>query len=321
MSNALMSSGPISSGPIANASLSNAQSQNWEDIYYKTNDDLKLYARFYPASETGICGTPVACLPGLTRNARDFHTIATALSQNQDTPRPVYCLEYRGRGYSDHDKNWRNYTPGTELIDVLDFFTIHNLHHIHLLGTSRGGILTMLMAAYRPGIIKSAILNDIGPVLDKAGLLRIKGYVGRTPIPSNWEEATKIIADINAATFPDITQEQWGFIARAWYNEKDGIPLPSYDTNLTHALDDIDFTQDIPHLWAQFKALTPFATLAIRGANSDLLSPQTLSMMNEMHPNFYSHEVPGQGHAPLLLDEETINIIAAFLRSQDEAEQ
>ncbi len=125
----------------------------WRDIYYESFDDLRLYARHYPASDERF--RSVVCLPGLTRNSRDFHTLATYLSTHSEKPRNVYCLDYRGRGQSQYDSNWRNYVPYTELLDVLDFLTVQGLHRVGIVGTSRGGIIAMMMAALRPTAARS----------------------------------------------------------------------------------------------------------------------------------------------------------------------
>src|SRR3990172_4324347 len=120
----------------------------WQDIYYASSDDLRLHVRHYPVPETKA--RTVVCLPGLTRNAKDFHHLARYLSTHPQKPRNVYCPDYRGRGASQYDRNWHHYTPFIELIDVLDFMTIQALHHAAIIGTSRGGIIAMLMATLRP---------------------------------------------------------------------------------------------------------------------------------------------------------------------------
>ena len=160
---------------------------NWQDITFTSHDGLRLYARRYGRPDS--VRRPVLCLAGLTRNCRDFHDIATALSNHPLYPREVYCLDYRGRGKSDCDPNWRNYTPWIEMIDTLDFMSICGLSKATVLGASRGGIIAMLMAVTRPTAIGAVVLNDIGPVIETAGLARIMGYAGKIPLPPSWEAA------------------------------------------------------------------------------------------------------------------------------------
>ena len=144
----------------------------FEDIYYTSRDGLRLHARRYPASGgTGRHARPALCLPGLTRNGRDFHDLAVALSKRSHTPRTVYTIDYRGRGLSDFDPDWRNYALQTEMLDVIDFITLRGLHDAALIGTSRGGLITMLLASTQPTAIGAAVLNDIGPVIEHEGCL------------------------------------------------------------------------------------------------------------------------------------------------------
>jgi len=135
----------------------------WRDLYYASFDDLRLHVRHYPVAEAKA--RPVVCLPGLTRNGRDFHYLASYLSHHPQRPRAVYCVDYRGRGGSQYDRQWRNYTPFIELIDALDFMTLQDLHDAAIIGTSRGGIIAMMMAAIRPTAMGVVVLNDIGPVI------------------------------------------------------------------------------------------------------------------------------------------------------------
>src|SRR5208282_5218156 len=133
----------------------------------RSHDDLLLYARRYGSDD--LPGRPLLCLPGLTRNGRDFHDLAIALAAHPTSPRTVYCLDYRGRGRSEWDEDWRNYSAYVELLDVVSFLTIHGLSDIGIAGTSRGGIISMLLAVMRPAAIGCLVLNDIGPVIETTG--------------------------------------------------------------------------------------------------------------------------------------------------------
>lgn len=290
------------------------ESQSFEEIRFTTRDGLRLYARRYRAHTD--CGRrPVVCLAGLTRNSRDFHVLATALAGAAQAPRDVYTLDTRGRGQSDHDKDWRNYSVPTEMLDALDFMTCCELSNVGLIGTSRGGLIAMVMAAVQPSEIGAVILNDIGPVIETDGLLRIAGYVGRTPAPTSWEHAGKIAQELNQRQFPNVTADQWREISRQWFNEKNGRPVPSYDPRIGRSLSVID--GPMPALWPQFGALRGVPAMVLRGANTDLISEKTLALMAERHPALITHVVPDEGHAPLLRDAPTLAAIDAFLSSAD----
>ena len=291
--------------------------QNWREGFYSSQDGLRLYARRYPAADPGR--RPVLCLAGLTRNSKDFHPLATDLSAHAQHPRDVYCLDYRGRGRSAYDSNWKNYTPYIELIDVLDFMTVAGLHDAAVLGSSRGGIIAMQMAVMRPAAIGVAVLNDIGAVIDPRGLARIIGYVGQTPVPSDWREAAQVVRDINEKYFTAFTDEVWTMLARQWYAEEDGRPAPGYDPNLANTMAEIDLAEKIPDMWQQFGALTRMPTLVIRGENSDILSVETVEEMAARHAKLQRFTVTAQGHAPLLDDAPTIRRIAEFLAETEDA--
>ena len=294
--------------------MSELNGELWRDLYYASFDDLRLHVRHYPVADAKA--RPVVCLPGLTRNARDFHYLASYLSHHPQRPRAVYCVDYRGRGGSQYDRDWHNYTPFIELIDTLDFMTLQDLHEAAIVGTSRGGIITMMMAAVRPTAMGVVVLNDIGPVMETTGLARIMGYVGRTKVPRSWEDAALLLREMNERNFPAIESWQWEEIARAVFNEKNGRPAQSYDRKLARSFG----TNDLRHprdLWPQFIALGQFPALVIRGANSDLLSAETVEQMVERHPNLRTLTVPGQGHAPVLNEPETVEAIGTFLASND----
>lgn len=286
----------------------------FEDIYFTARDGLKLHARHYPAQENGHT-RPVLCLPGLTRNGRDFHDLAVALSTHSGAARSVYTLDYRGRGLSDFDPDWKNYILPIEMIDVLDFMTMAGLHDAAVIGTSRGGLIAMLMAAAQPTAIGALVLNDIGPVIEADGIARIVGYVGRVPLPISWDDAGKMVRDLNRRHFPELPEHQWEEIARQWYNERNGKPAPGYDHKLSNALSVLD--GPIPALWPQFDALRRIPLLVIRGEFSDILSVETVEAMRRRHPAIATITVANQGHAPLLKDVPTLEAINQFLMATD----
>jgi pimeloyl-ACP methyl ester carboxylesterase len=288
----------------------------WREQRVTVRDGLRLYVRHYPAvAAVGVARVrPALCLPGLTRNARDFHDLAMRLS-NGPSPRDVYTLDARGRGLSETDPDWRNYNVPTETGDVIDVMAALGLHDVALIGTSRGGLVAMVLAAMQPTAIGAVVLNDIGPVIERTGLSRISAYVGRAPIPISWDDATAMVKTNSKAAFPAVPDEQWPEIARAWFNDKKGRPAAGYDPKLGKAVSIADGPP--PPLWAQFDALKAKPMLVIRGALSDLLSAATVAAMQARHANCATLEVPGQGHAPLLKDAATCDHIRGFLAASD----
>ncbi|WP_137044946.1 alpha/beta fold hydrolase [Pseudolabrys sp. FHR47] len=271
-------------------------------------DGINIHVREYAGRDANA--RPVVCLPGLTRTTADFETLAEALAA---ACRRVVTLDYRGRGRSDYDPDPAKYSLPVELGDVITVLTALACEPAVFVGTSRGGILTMLMAAVRPAAIAGAVLNDIGPVLEAEGLVRIKGYVGKLPTPASYDDAARILARLFGAQFPKLSHDDWLKSAYRTYKDKDGVLIADYDVALARALQDFDPTKPLPDLWPQFEALKPVPVMAIRGANSDLLSAATLDEMSLRHPDLETLIVPDQGHAPLLAEADVIARIAAFV--------
>jgi pimeloyl-ACP methyl ester carboxylesterase len=291
------------------------ETAGWKDIRFTSNNGLTLYARHY--GEPNPAARPVICLAGLTRNSADFHDLATFLASHPTRPCEVFCPDYRGRGKSDYDPEWRNYSPFIEMLDVLDLMAIRGLEKAAVVGTSRGGIIAMLMASTRPNAIGALVLNDIGPEIETAGLARIMGYAGKVPVPASWAEATELVKSMNKRFFTNLTHEEWEELARQVFCEERGRPAPGYDNRLADALSEIDISQKVPTMWPQFEALRQVPVLALRGEHSDLLSAATLAEMERRHPRLASVTVHAQGHAPLLKDRFTIGMISDFLRETD----
>jgi len=275
-------------------------------------DGLRLHAREYGSRTASAL--PVVCLPGLARSGGDFEALASALAGDPTRPRRVIALDYRGRGKSDYDRDPANYSFQVEIADALAVLTALDCGRAIFIGTSRGGILTMLLAAQRPTAIAGAVLNDIGPVLEQKGLLRIKSYVGKLPQPRNFEEGAEVLRRLFDAQFPKLTHEDWLKSARRTFKEQKGRLVPTYDVRLARTMEGVDLESPLPALWKEFEALRAMPVLAIRGANSDLLSPATVEAMAARHPGLATFEVPDQGHAPLLAEPETIARIADFVR-------
>lgn len=287
-----------------------------DDLWVTAPDGLRLHA--YVAGPLDSARLPVICLPGLARTGEDFRELMLTLADGPGARR-VIALESRGRGLSERDRNPANYNVLTELADLLAVLDAAGIARAVFVGTSRGGILTMLMAAARPRAIAGAVLNDIGPVIEMAGLLRIKGYVGKLPKPSSWEEAANILRSAMATQFPSLHEETWAMLARRnWRDGADGIE-PRCDPALSATLKTVDPSEPAPVLWPQFDALAPAPILVIRGELSDLLSRATMDAMRARRSDLQAMEVAGQGHAPLLIDPEVIGPVAQFIGRCDRA--
>ncbi len=289
--------------------------ETWRDFFFTSEDGLRIHARDYGSRLAEA--TPLLCLPGLTRNAKDFHRLACYFASHASRPRRVVCLDYRGRGLSDYDTNWKNYTPQVEVRDVFDALSACGLKDVAIIGASRGGILAMLMAVIRPALLAGVVLNDVGPVLGAKGLARIKGYVGKVPPVRDWQDAANLMHQMNQHHFPHTDEEAWLNFAKNIFVEKDGIITPDYDVKLAKQLANLNLSATLPTLWPQFDALRNIPTMVIRGANSDLLEEETLMEMKKHHPDMEMHEVKDAGHAPFLDDEPTLKKIASFLGKLD----
>ena len=279
--------------------------------FVSAQDGLKLHVRTYgPRIAPGLA---VVCLPGLARTCADFHVLATALAGDAKRPRYVVAMDYRGRGRSEYDRNADNYSLPVELSDVVAVLTALGVAPAVFVGTSRGGILAMLLAAARPSAIAGVVLNDIGPVIDTRGLMRIKSYVGKLPQPKSFEDAAEMLRRLFGAQFPKLSSDDWLDFARRSFTEQDGRLVADYDVKLANTLAGIDPARALPSLWRQFDALARVAVMVIRGANSDVLSAATVDAMRTRRGDIESVEVPDQGHAPLLVEEEMIRRIGSFV--------
>ena len=274
--------------------------------WFESADGLRLYYRDYAPEAPGRL--PVLCLPGLTRNSRDFEHVALRLRRE----RRVLCADLRGRGRSQHDPNWQNYHPGTYLGDIGRLLEHAGIERCIFFGTSLGGILTMLTAATQPQRVAAAILNDIGPEVDPAGLARIASYVGRYPPARTWPEAVATVRSTYEIALPDLTDEQWADYARRSYSDVDGVPRLDMDPNIGEAVRAAPAAA-APDLWPVFAALASVPTLVLRGASSDILSSATLERMQATKPDLGRVEVPNRGHVPLLDEPEAVAAIDTFL--------
>lgn len=276
-------------------------------------DGLRLHYREYGSFAGPLL--PIVCLPGLARTAADFDRLARILAEHD---RRVLALDYRGRGLSARDPDPKNYDLRIESADVLAVLTAAEVGRAVFVGTSRGGLITMILAALRPTIIRGAVLNDIGPVIEAEGLARIRGYVGKLPRPNSWTEAVDLLKGLAGSQFTALTEADWLDFAQLTFAEENGFFITTYDTALMENLKTMDLDA-IPTLWPQFEALRHAPVLTIRGANSDLLSSATAAEMMRRHPDCALHTVVGQGHAPFLTDAPTVERIRTFISHCEDA--
>jgi pimeloyl-ACP methyl ester carboxylesterase len=281
------------------------------DLYAISADGLKLH--LLDAGPRDAQRLPVVCLPGLARTNEDFRELIEALAFDPAKPRRVIALSSRGRGLSDRDPTPENYSVPVELGDVLITLAATGIERAIFVGTSRGGILTMALSAAKPGIIAGAVLNDIGPVIEMRGLLRIKSYVGKLPKPADWDDAVRILKAVMAPEFPAFTAADWDrYVRLTWQNGKDGIASRS-DPAIAYNLHEIDPEKPGPPVWQLFDGLKAVPLLVFRGEHSDLLSRETVAEMSARHPDMRSIEVPGVGHPPVFWDEQTIGPVREFI--------
>jgi pimeloyl-ACP methyl ester carboxylesterase len=282
-------------------------STSYREIHWSSHDALQLYARVYegPAPEAAT----VLCLHGLTRNSRDFEDLAPHLQSRYR----VIVPDMRGRGFSARDPNPQNYQPGVYLQDILALMAaVGGASRANLIGTSMGGLLSMMLAVGYPDRVAAIVLNDMGPEVDPVGLDRIKGYAGKTPTPKNWDEA---VAQTQAAfgnAWPNLSAARWSALARRGYrqDEKGAVSVDA-DPLIGEMLRAAPATT--ANLWPFWKALSGIPILAIRGAQSDILSAATFAKMKAVNPDLMQLEVQHRGHAPLLDEPECITAIDAFL--------
>jgi pimeloyl-ACP methyl ester carboxylesterase len=282
-------------------------------LFVTAQDGLRLHVRAYGARASGAL--PVVCLPGLARTAADFESLAAALSSD----RQVFAVDYRGRGKSDYDHNPANYNLQVELADLLAVLTAFGIGRAVFIGTSRGGILTMLLAVARPTAIAGCVLNDIGPVIELSGLLRIKSYVGKLPQPASFREAADVLQQRFGSHFPKWGDADWLAFARRTFKGANGRIVADYDIKLAAILDGIAPERPLPPLWKEFDALARLPVMVVRGTNSDILSAATVEAMRARRRSLDVVEVADEGHAPRLTDPQTARRIAGFVASCDNA--
>jgi pimeloyl-ACP methyl ester carboxylesterase len=295
----------------ASGNPSHAGNAGFTSLFVTAPDGLRLHVRTW--GTRGGRGLPIVCLPGLTRNGSDFEELGVAFAGDAAQPRWVMAIDSRGRGGSDHDPNPDNYSFTVELADVLAVLSALEVGPAIFIGTSRGGILAMLLGSARPAAVAGVILNDIGPVLDPRGLMRLKGYVGRMPTPRSFEEGAEILRRLGDAQFPALSMQDWVLQAKRTWKTADGGLVLDYDPKLSQTLADVDIERPLPALWAQFDSLARLPLMVVHGMNSDILSAATIDAMLARRLDIDVLQVRDQGHAPLLAEAAVIARISAFV--------
>jgi pimeloyl-ACP methyl ester carboxylesterase len=283
--------------------------------FVTAQDGLRLHVLEY-GSRTAP-GLSVVCLPGLARTVADFDVLAPALANDGVHNRRVIAIDSRGRGQSEYDSNPENYNLAVELGDVVTVLIALGIGEAVFVGSSRGGILSMLLGVSHPTAIAGIVLHDIGPVIEPKGVARIKGYVGKLPQPRSFAEGSEILRRLFSAQFPKLTAEQWLGAAQRTWKMDDGELVPTYDVRLARTLADLDVERPLPPMWNEFDALARVPLLVIRGANSDILSMATVEAMRARHPKMQLIEVLDQGHVPLLEGYDLLHRIGEFIATCD----
>jgi pimeloyl-ACP methyl ester carboxylesterase len=281
-----------------------------KSLFITANDGLRIHVREY--GKRSATGVSVVCLPGLARTAADFDELAPALADGPPH-RHVVAIDLRGRGHSDHDTDHANYNCTVELADIVSVLIALEIGPAIFIGSSRGGVLTMMLATVHPTAICGVVLHDVGPVTEPKGVARLRGYLGKLPHPRSYEEGAEILRRLLSAQFPNLTPEQWLAGARRTWHLKHGGLKPAYDLGIARALSGIDIERPMPSLWHEFDALGGVPLLVIRGANSDILSAETVEGMRARRTQMETIEVADQGHAPVL-EGDLVQRIIGFVR-------
>ncbi len=250
-------------------------------------------------------GLPVLCIPGLTRNLADFNPIAGPLTDVR-----LVRITCRGRGDSDRDPDYRNYSVPVEARDCLELLDHLAIDRAAVLGTSRGGLIAMYLALTARNRIAGVLLNDIGPVLEPEGLDLIFDYLGKQPGHGNLDEYVEDLAT-RSKGFAGVRRERWEELARSTVIKTSSGLRINYDPRLRDAV--LGQSMDAFDPWAWFRALDQLPTALVRGANSELLSRETASRMRELRPDMVFAEVPDRGHVPFLDEPESIAAVRQWL--------
>ena len=282
----------------------------FEDRHWTSEDGLRLHYRDYPGPADKA---PLICLPGLTRNARDYEELAAKLAGK----RRVLCVDFRGRGDSDYAKNPASYVPPVYAGDLAALLDQAGLERFVALGTSLGGLVTMLFAAAHPDRIAGAILVDVGPEVSAEGISRIRGYVGQGRSFETWMHAARALQELQGDAYPDFVTGDWLRLAkRTMTLGSNGRIVFDYDMKIAEPFANADNAVP-PDLWPCWKALAGRPLLVLRGEQSDILTPETAARMLREAPGAELVTVPRVGHAPTLDEPEAVAGIERLLERVD----
>ncbi|MBB4153523.1 pimeloyl-ACP methyl ester carboxylesterase [Sphingomonas jinjuensis] len=266
----------------------------YENRYWTSADGLKLHYRYYSGD---MMKAPLLCLPGLTRNARDYDALAARLAGS----RQILAVNLRGRGGSEYARDPMTYVPATYVEDVQRLIAELELTRAIAVGTSLGGIVTMLLKAAGAPIV-GAIINDVGPDIDPRGLSRIRSYVGRGSAFPTWMHAARAVQDTNADVYPDWGIEEWLAMAKRLYRlTSSGRIVLDYDLKIAEPFR-VPGGEAGPDMWAALTSLSDVPVLVVRGGRSDVLSSETAERMLAALGQGELVTVPGVGHTPTLVE-------------------
>jgi pimeloyl-ACP methyl ester carboxylesterase len=269
---------------------------------FTTKDGLCLH---YEDAGTGV---PVLCLAGLTRNARDFDFVAPHLGNAR-----LIRMDYRGRGQSDYDPDFTHYNIIHEAHDAVELLDHLAVDRVIVLGTSRGGLIAMVMAQMFKERLKGVIFNDIGPDISLDGLERIMKYIGHDPDYTDYDQAAEGLKSGLAKGFPDVSLARWRSHAEHLWEAQEGRLRLRYDAKLGDAFAAQVNSGEAPDLWPLFDCFAGLPLAVIRGANSDLLEAATVEKMQARHPGMIAAAVPNRGHVPFLDEAQALTAIKALM--------
>jgi len=278
----------------------------YENRYWVSEDGLKLHYRDYPGREDR---PPILCMPGLTRNVRDFEDVAARLSPEWR----VIAVSFRGRGRSEYAKDPMSYVPPTYVRDVQALLDELALPSVIAFGTSLGGIVTMLLAEAAPGRIVGALLNDVGPEIEPAGLGRIRAYVGKSNTWPTWMHAARAVAEANGDVYPGYEIEDWLAMAKRLYRlNSSGRIVLDYDMKIAEPFR-VPGNEVGPDMWHALGQLKTVPVLITRGARSDVLGAATAERMLKLLDRAELVTIPGVGHTPTLDEPDAVGAIDRLL--------
>jgi len=279
----------------------------YEDRSWTSRDGLRLHFRDYAGDRAR---PPILCLPGLTRNARDFEDVADRLAGRYR----VICAEFRGRGDSDYARDPMTYQPMQYLEDIELLLEEEGLTRFIAFGTSLGGLLTQLLAANDVTRIAGALLNDVGPEVGEAGLERIRGYVGQGRSFETWMHAARALQEAQGDIYPDYDIADWLRIAKRTMALGSGGRIAfDYDMKIAEPFEAAGGATPQVDLWPIYGALAQVPLLILRGENSDILTAETAARMASSGPSVELVTIPRIGHAPTLDEPEAIAAIERLL--------